>query len=236
MTRISDEMLMAYADGELPSDAATDVRRAVDADPELQRRVEMFRRTRAESVAAFGPVIDEPVPDTLVAAIRRNAPADAAPQRSLFRFLVPAAALAAAAVVGYVGGVLTAIPPAGSLPTAEIAAAVNGLPTGATATVAGGAVTVAGSYATPDGYCRILSIAASDGGWRAAACGNGGRWTMEMVIADATAGGGYTPASGGVVETIDAFLDAEGAGGTLDAAAEAAAISGNWRPGSGVTE
>ena len=59
---------------------------------------------------------------------------------------------------------------------------------------------------------------------------------MEMVVADATVGGGYTPASGGVVETIDAFLDTEGAGGTLDVAAEAAAISGNWRPGGGVTE
>ena len=236
MTRISDEMLMAYADGELEPGASADVRRAVEADPELGRKVAMFARTRADSVAAFGPVIDEPVPEALVAAIRRSAPAKLKPQRrQWFGFLIPAAALAAAAVVGYLGGAVLS-PSAGGLPTAEIASAVNGLPTGASATVAGSAVTIAGSYATPEGYCRVLGIASAEGGWRAVACGSGGRWAIEMVVADATAHGGYTPASGGVAEAIDAFLDGEGAGGTLDAAAEEAAIGGNWRPAAGAVE
>ncbi len=230
MARITDEMLMAYADGELEPAAAADLRRAIDADPELARRLDLFSRTRSAAKAAFDPVLEEDVPPELVASVRGSAPV----RRRLGRLWIPVGAAIAAALVGYAGGARLGSAPTvpGAFPGAEIAAAVSGLPTGATAEVAGASVEVAGSYATADGYCRVLAVALDAAGWRAVACGSGGRWTMEMVVSDSSvASGGYVPASGGATASIDAFLDAVGAGAGLDAAAEQGAIAGGWKPG-----
>jgi anti-sigma factor RsiW len=77
---ISEERLMAYADGEL--DAAehagerAEIETAIRADLALARRVEQHRALRARVGGAFRSVLDEPVPDRLLAAVR-NAPAEA---------------------------------------------------------------------------------------------------------------------------------------------------------------
>ncbi|MCC5974015.1 MAG: hypothetical protein JJT81_08180 [Rubellimicrobium sp.] len=73
MTRhdeVRDEMLMALADDELAEAEATALRRAIAADRELARRYDAFAQSRALLQQAFPP---EPVPDTLVAAVRRAA-------------------------------------------------------------------------------------------------------------------------------------------------------------------
>lgn len=74
--KFSQEMLMAYADGEL--DAQT--RRAIEAemavDPQVAQEVERQRAMRAEVGAAFAGVLDEQVPDRLLrAATKSKAPA-----------------------------------------------------------------------------------------------------------------------------------------------------------------
>lgn len=74
MAKISDETLMAYVDGELsPTEtAAIDARLATD--PALQTRLEPFAATRRKLAEAFDPILSDPVPESLIAAIR-NAPA-----------------------------------------------------------------------------------------------------------------------------------------------------------------
>jgi hypothetical protein len=57
MTKITDEILMAYVDGEVGSKEAKDIRKAMESDPEVLQRVEMFR----ESSAMLKGVYDEPM-------------------------------------------------------------------------------------------------------------------------------------------------------------------------------
>jgi anti-sigma factor RsiW len=54
---LTDETLMAFADGELPLAQRIQVERAVAADPEAQARIAMFRETAALLRAAF--VLDD---------------------------------------------------------------------------------------------------------------------------------------------------------------------------------
>lgn len=70
---MSDEMLMAFVDGELAAEDAAAVERAIAADPELKRRAADFRDTRLVVRGAFTEERAEPVPAALVAAVRAAA-------------------------------------------------------------------------------------------------------------------------------------------------------------------
>jgi len=63
-----DETLMAYADGELDAARRAEIATALEKDPALTRRVEKHRALRAEVASAFAGVVDQPVPERLVAA------------------------------------------------------------------------------------------------------------------------------------------------------------------------
>jgi anti-sigma factor RsiW len=68
-TNLDDETLMAFADGELDEVAAAEVAAAIDADPALAARVEMFMETRALARSAFAPMLGAPVPPALREAV-----------------------------------------------------------------------------------------------------------------------------------------------------------------------
>lgn len=70
-----DAMLMAFADEALPPETAAALAPRIAADPRLSAKVARFRADRALLRAAFDPVLEEPVPDRLVAAIRARAAA-----------------------------------------------------------------------------------------------------------------------------------------------------------------
>lgn len=74
------DLLIAYADGELnaPEQAAERARveAAIEANPQLASRVEQHKALRQRLSAAFDPVLDEPIPDRLRAAIRGAGAAD----------------------------------------------------------------------------------------------------------------------------------------------------------------
>ena len=74
---IPEERLMAYADGELDAAEHATERAQIEAvikmDPAIARRVEQHRSMRARVGGAFRAVLDEPVPDRLL-AVARNAP------------------------------------------------------------------------------------------------------------------------------------------------------------------
>lgn len=72
-TETSDEMLMAYVDGELAAEDAAAVARAIAADPVLKQRAADFRDTRLLARGAFAEDRAEPVPAALAAAVRAAA-------------------------------------------------------------------------------------------------------------------------------------------------------------------
>ncbi len=67
---ISDETLMAYADGELDAAARASVEAAMQQDPEIGKRVARHRALRETMRGAFSAVLDEPVPERLIQAAR----------------------------------------------------------------------------------------------------------------------------------------------------------------------
>lgn len=107
-----DETLMAYADGALDAATGARVARAARTDARIARRIEAFRRTAALARAAFAPVVDEPVPERLIAAIRA-APAGNVvhfpARRGIFRkpLATAVAACVALLVVLGAGGIFT---------------------------------------------------------------------------------------------------------------------------------
>jgi hypothetical protein len=71
--KLPDEMLMAYADGELDAAERGRVEAAVAADPELARRVAAHKALRTTLAASYSKVLEEPVPERL-ATLLRTAP------------------------------------------------------------------------------------------------------------------------------------------------------------------
>ncbi|NNG02852.1 MAG: hypothetical protein HKM95_01970, partial [Inquilinus sp.] len=80
MTQLSDEILVAYADGELIGEDAEAVERALEGDRQAQETLRMFLETAELSRAAFDDIVREPVPGHLIETIAGTAPA-AAPRR-----------------------------------------------------------------------------------------------------------------------------------------------------------
>jgi hypothetical protein len=67
--KITDDILMAYADGELDEATRVQVALALTQDPSLSERVQQHRRLRAQLSDAFAPVLDESIPDRLRSAV-----------------------------------------------------------------------------------------------------------------------------------------------------------------------
>lgn len=71
MGQISDEVLMAYADGELPPQEKEALEALLSRDATLRMRLAPFVVTRREIAGVFDATLDEPVPERLVDAILR---------------------------------------------------------------------------------------------------------------------------------------------------------------------
>src|SRR5690606_33732918 len=71
--KFSEEVLMAYADGELDAATRTEVEAAAASDPELAASLSRHRATRELLRRGFDPVLDEPVPGRLLAALEPEA-------------------------------------------------------------------------------------------------------------------------------------------------------------------
>jgi anti-sigma factor RsiW len=90
----NDWMLHAYADGELaPADRAQ-LERDIAADTEARTEVEAWRRQKEALKASFAPVLKEPIPPAILAALRTRA------GRRPSAWYLAAAAVAAVAGIG----------------------------------------------------------------------------------------------------------------------------------------
>lgn len=239
---VSDEMLMALADGELTGPDAVKLLARIKADPVLAERYALFTATADALRQAMDPGA---VPDHLIATVL-TAPTGAATQadrpeakviplsrqsRGLRGVSWPVALAASIALAAGIGGFLAgqSVTPgtAGSIDMA--AAALSGAATGDVVTLADGSTARAlGSFDTDLGLCRMIAVDGSDQHRdRAIVCrddsAEGTAWRTALSV---TEGGNsqFLPASDVAVETIDAFLDVIGAGPALTAVEEAQAL------------
>ena len=235
MSRISDETLMAYADGELGPEEISAVERALAEDPALQAALERQRRLRATLAGHYAPVAEEPVPERLRALLEPK-PAEvidcaAARARRRPAFAWPhLAAMAASLAVGVLAGQVALSPGGGPVAVEDGTMVARGelaetLETQLASAQAAGASTRVGiSFEDGEGrLCRTFQAPAMDG----IACRGGEGWQLVMTAAGkGAATGQYRQASSPMVmEQAQAMM----AGEPLDAAAESEARRSGWR-------
>ena len=148
MTQLDEETLMAYVDGELDPRRAAEVEALLAEDAEARATVQMFRDSAALVRGAFDPILREPVPARLLAAV--NAPvtskvsdirlARRSPLSRFFPQTVWARAAAVALLIGAGAGYLTAQWQSGVLEPSAQVATIDPLLNEALETTASGAV------------------------------------------------------------------------------------------------
>ncbi|KRE14863.1 hypothetical protein ASE66_16200 [Bosea sp. Root483D1] len=229
---VTDEELVALADGELAPDAAERLHGLVVADPDLAERFAILAETRflLEGEKAEAPAL----PDQLPAAVAGAGSPPAAPRLSVIgggkpavsgapsarrwpRLALPLAAsflFMAGGLAGYLAGgggrSDTGVVLAG-FSRDGIDAALSQTAGGGEAALPGGTLRVVASYKLGDGrFCREYTLTrAAEPGWDAVDCRDGGNWRTEFLAAKAPPAPGYVPASGDT--SIGAFLSERGA-------------------------
>jgi len=242
MKRFSDEMLMAYADGELDLVARAEIEAAIARDPEVALAVERHRAFGARVRAAYDGVLEEPVPDRLAKLVAAPdvEPVAALPARrkasriAVGRWQLPTwAALAASVALGlFVGLLITRAP---SAPYEEVDGrfvARGALDTALNHELASlpdtSGVSIGISFRDHDGdYCRTFHMhrEASVSGL---ACREGEDWKLEVLAAAPEHAGELRTAAAmplAVLHAVDAAIEGE----PLDAGAEAKARDAGWR-------
>ncbi|NRP72289.1 hypothetical protein ILFOPFJJ_03186 [Ensifer psoraleae] len=249
-TDFSDEILMRFADGELDADTSAELERAMELDDELVSRVALFIETRAAAQTAMKPLLDEPLPAELSAAVEKmvkektQSASDAsvlpftpraANHRRANRWLAPIAASLVVVVAGIGGYWLRGGGEAvldGGLHVAGISGSALD---DALATVATGEErqlpdsnqrfrAIATFRDNAQTLCREFEVDSADRSTVVSvACRTGAEWRVTFAVVAPGASGGYAPASS--TETLDAYLTAIDAGPPLEAAEEAQVLS-----------
>lgn len=239
MMAIDEEMLVAYADGELEAKARAEVERALASDVGLRARLERQQRLRARLAAHYGPVAEEEVPDRLTDLLGGGqedekvvdlAAARARRSRPLWQTVT---ALAATLVLGLFAGQM--LPRGGSGPFAvqdgtmvARGALAEALDTQlASAQPQDAATRVGVSFEAADGrLCRTFESAAASG----LACRGHESWQLVMTAPGAAPaeGGAYRQAGSGNMLVMQAAQEMM-AGEPLDAEGERRARDAGWR-------
>jgi hypothetical protein len=251
---INDEILMALADGELDEPQRSSVEAAVAADPAIARRVADFRAQRSRLVAEFAPQLGEPVPERLLAVMRRGgAPSakvvDLTERRAARRLRgalrnlswAEVGAIAASLVVAVLVGVEAVhddgrgalrLSAGGLLADRQVAAALTSQL--AESEPADAAVRVGISFVNRHGdLCRTF-IARGEGGVAGIACRDRGEWRVGIaepvrLPSGSPEGGSVRMAQGEIPASVMRAVEDQIRGEPLDAAAERAARDAGWR-------
>ena len=224
-----DETLMAFADGELDETQSRALEEALASNEALCERLAVFLDSRQLVGDALKPLIDEPVPQALLASVGRMAdevrhqkPQDNVvsfrpkqQQQTMRRWLVPVAASLVAIVTGVVGFTLGRINPSASNSGAEIAAVLDREVSGRDVTLSSPETVlhVVASFRDERGeLCREYELKQPKSSTLTVACRQNGVWATRLALTSAKADG-YVPASS--QETIDAYLASIQAGEPL---------------------
>lgn len=253
----SDEMLMRLADGELDPVMAARIEQAMETDDGLVARVAVFIETRAHAQAALKPLLHEPVPEKLAAAVEQMIEAKRAGEtqgtaqvlpfggrrmavRPSPKWILPIAASLAAVIGGFAGYWAATIdePAPGGL---WVAGTIRPALGEALATVESGKeVRLAGisdrfrAIATfrndAQELCREFEVDSSDRSTvMSVACRSGDEWRVSFAVIAPGDAGGYAPASS--TEALDAYLSAIDAGAPMSAEEELQALAEVRRAG-----
>jgi hypothetical protein len=252
---ISEETLMAYADGELDAETRASVEAAMREDPEIGKRVARHRALREAMQEAFSAVLQEPVPDRLIAAARGPtvAPKDSVVDLSLAREAArqrvsPAprrwqpAAMAASLLLGLGLGFLawhesggTLIEPGAGGKLIAGAALAEALSTQLSDDRSADRVVVAGmSFRDRSGdFCRTFSSSGSDAS-SGLACREGSEWRIKALAQSprsAANSSNFRTAASEDSPAIRAAVEGSIDGEPLDHAGEIAARKAGWAGG-----
>jgi hypothetical protein len=234
---ISDETLMAYADGEADAATRSSVESAMQVDPQIAQRIARHRAMRQAMQGAFASVLEEPVPERLVAAAR--GPATPATNRKAqgnrawrWQPFAMAASLLLGVGVGYLAwhehGPLIEAGSGGLFAGAALTDALSGQL--AEDHRAGSPVEMGLSFRSKTGgYCRTFSLsgaAASTG----LACRDGARWNIKALAPSAGGadGANFRMAASALPPAVRAAVEDSIDGEPLDRAAEIAARQAGW--------
>ena len=251
--KFSDEILMAYADGELDLVARAEIEAAMATDPEIARIVERHRAFGANVRGAYQSVLEEPVPARLTALVaaddeamaempviplgdrraEKNRRAEQAAAVARRPRLPQWAAIAASLAIGLLVGLFALREPAAPWEESGAGLIARGdLDQALTTQLAGEAaapeVRVGISFRNRDGaYCRAFHLQ-REAPLAGLACRADGDWRLQVLAAAAKQEGELQPAAAmpmAVLQVVDATIDGE----PLDAAAETAAREAGWR-------
>lgn len=248
--KITDEELMAYADGELPPLAAKRIEAAMAEDADLAARVARFRAVRRALKTAYDSVVSEPVPEhlrALLGDVAASEPAPSAPraasapvhlaaarEQRTRRFGPPAwAAMAASLVVGVLAGRALLQPSADLFTRDGLYAApslAEALDTQLASQGARNATRIGLTFRAQSGeVCRTFAHEARQRVTSGLACREEERWAVRMALTEASeAAADYRQAgssSPAVLEAVDEII----AGEPFDAEQERQARDAGWR-------
>jgi anti-sigma factor RsiW len=247
---ITDQLLMAYVDGELSPDLAALILSRLETEPDLLERLEQHQRLRSELSAVYGPVMGEPLPPSLTALLsRESAQAAQSSAIPLFRLAMPehgsafgrlgrawpVLAAAAAAVFGvglsevrHAGDPLTRSGDGRIVASGPLA---SSLERNLAADAAGSGAKIMASFEDRSGrYCRVFSAAAG-GHEDGVACKSDGRWLVVALANGAAAepSNGYRQASSSLAPAVAAAVDELQASNALTPEQERKARTQQWR-------
>jgi hypothetical protein len=246
--QFSEETLMAYADGEVDADTRRRIEAAMASDPTLAERVARHRMLRADLGAAFGGVLDEPVPSRLLdaanstdagthtASVTDLSAARAAKSgvpKSTSWSLPEWSAIAASLLIGVFAG-RSALQPAASgmfAATDGAVVAAGELSTALNAQLSGTStesdVQIGISFRSKDGnYCRSFAAGTAAG----FACRENNQWRVRALneAGAPAAGGEYRMAGSELPPAILTAIDDVMEGEALDREQEQAARQQGW--------
>jgi hypothetical protein len=247
---ITDQLLMAYVDGELSPDLAALILSKLESEPDLLERLEEHKRLRSELSAVYGSVMGEPLPPSLTALLAKEG-AQAAPPPGVPLFDLakpevgsafrrfgggwPVLAAAAAAVFGiglsearHAGDPLTRSGDGGIVASGPLA---RSLENSLAADAAGSGARIMASFEDRSGrYCRVFEGAAG-GHEDGVACKSGGRWRVVALANGARAepSDGYRQASSSLAPAVATAVDELQASNALTPEQERKARTQQWR-------
>lgn len=247
MNPMTDERLMAYADGELDPPEREAVERALQDDPALAERVRQMAGLRGRLQRGLDGELDEPVPERLtkllgtvpaatvvdLAALRaqRAASAPPAPRQPVSTWW-QWGGMAASVLVGVLiarawPGADTAPPFAQRGGVLVASGAVAETLSSRLASEAAGAVAVPLSFVDRSGaYCRAFVLERSAG----LACREGEAWVVQaLATAEPAQAGPMRQAASTLPPALLQAVDARIAGDALDPTAERSARDRGWR-------
>jgi hypothetical protein len=254
---IPDDILTAFADGELDETTRQMVEAAERDDPDVRRRLAAHRQLRARLQSAFAATLDEPVPERLLAAVRKPA----APAANVIRLADQRAArsgaarrisisawpafgsLAASILVGLGLGFGLWHGPDQLLKTSSdgsmvaVGTLAKALSTELAAERAPDRVATIGlSFLAKSGaYCRTFSLSSGQAG-AGMACREGEQWRIHLLAPaanDGSARSEYRTAGSNGSPQLRSLIESEIQGEPLTREGEEAARRAGWRPGPG---